>query len=148
MNLDTAPAYKTTCTGEINLLSARYFPNEDRRQFKIEVTHGTKYRTDCASCQAGVTYIKQAFDYLNNGFIVWNKEIIEQTSDQVTILIGTYRREFLLKESKVCVLDCEPTVENILEWFCKTFQGQLELAHANIITISSEGISMYKALGY
>lgn len=148
MNLDTAPAYKTVCNGELNLLATKYFPNEDRRTFTIEVIHGSKYKTDCNSCQAGVTYIKQAFEYLNKGTIVWNQNIIEQIQDRVVVLIGTYRRELHLGAEKVCVVPVEPTVSNLIDWFVKQFQGQLELAHANIINISSENDATSLHLGY
>lgn len=148
MNLDVAPANRTVCTGEINLLSSRYFPNEDRRTFKLEAVHGVKYSSSCNSCQAGVTYIRQAFDYLNNGFVVWNQNIIEQTQDQVTILIGDYRRTLLLGSQKVCVVPVEPTVENLTVWFHQQFQGQLELAHVNILNISSENEGHSLQLGY
>lgn len=148
MNLDTAPAHRTTCTGELNLLAATYFPNEDRRTFTIDVTHGPKYKTDCASCQAGVTYIKQAFDYLNKGTVVFNEDIVEQTQDRVVVLIGTYRRELHLGSEKVCVVPVEPTIPKLILWFTKQFEGQLQLAHANIITISSENDTASLTLGY
>lgn len=148
MNLDTFPAHQTTCKGELNLLAAKYFPNEDRRTFNIEVVHGPKYKTDCNSCQAGVTYISKAFDYLNSGTIIWNKNIIEQTQDQVLVEIGPYRRTIKLGSEKACVVPVEPTLENLLNWFVKQFQGQLELAHTNIITMCSEDESLSLTLGY
>jgi len=148
MNLDTAPAERTVCNGEINLMSSKYFPNEDLRTFRLESVHGPKYQKTCNSCQAGVTYIKQAFEYLNKGYIIWNQNIVEQTQDRIVILIGSYRREFLLNQTKVCVVPVEPTVENLLQWFVQQFKGQLELAHTNILTISSENDMASVQLGY
>lgn len=148
MNLDTAPAERTICNGEINLITSKYFPNEDRRLFQIESVHGPKYSRICNSCQAGVTYIRQAFDYLNNGFVIWNQNIVEQTQDHVVVLLDAYRREFILNQQKVCVVPIEPTLENLLAWFCQQFKGQLELAHVNILTMTSEGERQSVQLGY
>lgn len=148
MDLTTTPAPTHAWRGENSLLALPYFPSECHRTFGIEVTHGAKYDKNCNSCQVGVTYIKQAFEYLNEGNIIWNQTITAQTADSVSVKVGDYRRDFNLKTQKVCVVPVEPLIENLLDWFCKQFKGQLELAHVNRITMQTENVFVYRDLGY
>lgn len=148
MNLDTSPASRHEYRGEVNLISSKYFPNEDRRTFILTVIHGPLYKPTCNSCQAGVNGIKQAFDFLDRGFIVWNQNIIEQTQQQVVVEVGSYRRSFQLGRDKVCVVPVEPTLQNLIGWFHQTFKGQLELAHTNILSMNCENEGESLGLGY
>ena len=144
MNLETFPAEVTVHKGEINLISTKYFPNEDNRLFTIEVIHGPKYAKVCSSCQLGVKYIKTAFDFMNRAFMVWNTDVIDQTHERVEVLVRGrgYRREFDLTKQRVCILPIEPTLENLANWFVSQFKGQLELSHAKIFNMGCEGESV------
>lgn len=132
-----------TLVGFNSLISNKYFPNEDNRSFVMEITHGPAYRNDCASCQSGVRYVKQAFDYLNEAFVIFNRDISFRDNDRVAVCIprgqlGNYDREFDLHTTKVVVVDVEPEIKNLLPWFVRQFDGQLHMAHVNTLTLSSE----------
>jgi len=46
------------------------------------------------------------------------------------------------------VIDVDPTLQNFGEWFCKSFQMQLELAHVDVIQFNYGDQNFRKILGY
>lgn len=148
MELTTESAPSLSLRGENNVMSLKYFPSENHRIFGLDVVHGPKFDQNCNSCKVGVTYIKQAFDYLNNATVIFNQSIIAQTDELISIKVGDYLRDFNQKRQKVCIVPVDPVVNNLLDWFCTQFKGQLELAHVNVIVMRSEDDVSSKILRY
>lgn len=110
----------------------------------VEWTHSDKYKPDCFSCQAGVQHLMQAISYLDNAILVKRENIVAREGSLLTIrydaLRGEYNATYDTDKTKVVIMDCETTIENIIGWFAEHFKGALEMAHIEKLYIS-EGLS-------
>ena len=111
----------------------------------LEWTHGPLYSDKCALCQQGVQLIMQAIQWLDGGTLVERALIWNQDGRGVWQVHPKYldRDEpnndtvfWPSNETKIIIVDFDPTPENMVNWFVEKFQDQFQRAHVETLYLT------------